>query len=319
MKVSDLKQLIREELDTAKKKYPQLNEGWKENIIALTMAAAGAIGSAKGQARDDFNSPKLNALNKGAITTVVNTNQKDTLKLDFGAEFSSGRYSFNKDNIGDLVDKLNQIAQFIKAHPGAKFIIEILSSESKVPNFDMEPGSDTYKQRLQVGDLANKRAQAMQVALNTFSKKLNEKGINANFDITQPKTNVGGPDWKQGDNPNDKKFVEHQFVKVNIIAGGDQQKTASFTGFAKDGQSVFSGNALAGIAYFRTSQTGDINQQGNVDGGHEDMLFRFVDRMGKFTGEDYLVPSKWWNDNANIGNAVSSDFLKNVKQIGKKV
>ena len=61
-----------------------LEEGWRENIMATVISVAGLFGSLKAQ-------------NKLPATTDVSVNQQvkgDSIKLDFGRLFHSGKYIF---------------------------------------------------------------------------------------------------------------------------------------------------------------------------------------------------------------------------------
>jgi len=291
-----------------------LEEGWKENIIALATAAAGLVGSVKGQS----------SLRKYDIPlqTQITQPNKDTLRIDFGTTFKAGRYTFSKEKIEELSNKFKQISQFLTNHPNANFKINIIASESKVPNYDMEPNSVTFKQKLSNGELANKRAEAIKIALNTFENNLRNEGIKfGKINILPPKTLIGGPEWKQGEKSNDPKYIEHQYVKIEIIAENIVSKGFDFSAFATENESMFDLNRhIIARIFVRTRETNDINQQGNTDTGHEDVLVRFVNgNTGKFIGEDYLLKSSWWNKNVGTSNQMNNELMLKIKQNGKKI
>lgn len=316
-------EIFKEELRIAKNQPLRINkenqhaleEGWKENIIALATAAAGLVGSAKGQ--DNV----LQKLSPKPQTTL-SQQSKDTLRLDFNTTFKSGRYTFSKENLQDLAQKFESISQFIKQHPNANFKINVVASESKVPNYDLEQSSPTFKQKLNSGELANKRAEAIRIALSTFENNLRSEGIKfGKMQIQTPQTLIGGPEWGKGENINDPKFVQHQYVKIEIIAETPQQQGFNFTAFASEDESMFDNQRhLTARVFNRTRETQNIKQSGNVDTGHEDVLIRFVNgNTGKFTGENYLLNSAWWNKNRGTSTLMTSELAQKIKDNGKKI
>jgi hypothetical protein len=289
----------------------QLDEGWKENIMAVAIAAASLVGNkAKGQ--------DVLQKNPVAVTQQIKQANRDTLNLNFGTNFQSGKYTFNQGNAADLSDKLVAIGNFIKSHPNREFTVNIVSSESKVPNYDLEKSSPNFKSKLDTGQLAQKRAISMKLAIQTLVDKLKEEGIDVGtVNFNPAKTLVGGPEWKQGMKATDPKFTEHQYVKFQITSAN---KGFDYNAFSSDGESMFDERRhLIARAFVRTRETTDITKAGNTDTGHEDVLVRFVDKFGKFTGEDYLVDGLWWNKNKNINNVIDVNFKSKIEQVGKKV
>jgi len=290
----------------------QIDEGWKENVVALATAAASLVGGsqAKGQ----------NMLQKQPTATSQQQVKKNTLDINFGTNFKSGRYSFNQQGVGDLTSKLTAIGDFIKDHPNSDFTVSIISSESKVPNYDLEPGSPNFKAKLDTGELAQKRALSMELAIQTLVSNLKQDGIKVGqVNIQSPQTLVGGPKWEPGMKTNDSIFIKHQYVTFKITASSD--KKTDYSAFAKKGERMFDTNkhAVADI-YYRARETSDITKSGNVDTGNEDILVRFMDgNTGKYIGEDYTIDSNWWNKNVGPGTTLTSKVKDGIKSVGKKV
>ena len=292
----------------------QLDEGWKENIVALATAAASMIGAVKGQ----------DALRKYNVPPQISQTQvnSDTLRLDFGTTFRSGRYTFSKDNIDDLATKFGNIAEFIKKHPEANFKINVIASESKVPNYDLEPSSSTFKSRLDTGELAVKRAEAIKIALLTFENNLRNDGLQfGKIQLSSPKTLVGGPEWEQNNKANDPKYIAHQYVKIEIIAETTPKQGFNFNAFSTEAESMFDNSRhIIARVFNRTRETQNIRFAGNTDGGHEDVLIRFVNgNTGKFTGENYLLNSSWWNNNRGTTNQMTSELAQKIRTNGKRI
>ena len=151
-----------------------LEEGWRENIMATVISVAGLFGSLKAQ-------------NKLPATTDVSVNQQvkgDSIKLDFGRLFHSGKYIFSKDEGELLRTELRKLGSQILKNATSDFTVEIVSSESRVTNYDMEPTSPTYKQGLKPGELAAKRAETARFILSNFIEELKKDGVftgNVNF------------------------------------------------------------------------------------------------------------------------------------------
>jgi hypothetical protein len=282
-----------------------LEEGWKENIMATIIGVAGLFGNLKAQ-------------NKLPEPTKINVNQQisgDSIKLDFGKLFSSGKYVFSKDESEMLKSELRKLgAQMIK-NPSADFTVEIVSSESRVSNYDMEPTSPTYKQPLKPGQLAEKRAETARFILSSFIEELKKDGVftgNVNF-VLPPKILVGDVPWpstdangiqKKSDHPD---YTKDQFVYANVKLA--KSKTATYDPFAAysdRGEAIYFNNKLFGMAFTPTRETKDIKTAGNLNTGYQNVLFKVVKPDTPLKGDKnekgvyqktYLIPSDWWNKN----------------------
>jgi len=316
MKKSELRQIIREELqklaETPQYEKQPVDEGWKENAMALALTAASMIGGGKKAKGQDI-------LQKSPVAAATVKQTQDTLSVNFNDNFKSGRYTLSAESSKDIVEKLRAIGNFIRNNPNNNIKISIISSESKVPNYDKEPSSSTYNSRLNTGELASKRSASMKYTIQTLLKDLEKNGVDTSKVTFEPAQNlVGGPEWKQGMSPSDSQFVKHQFVKV-VISLSDENKV-DYSAFAKEGESYFDANDhLTAIVFYRTREAYDRSQSGLVDTGREDVLVRFVDKNGKFIGEDYLLDNSWWNTNKNISSEMTSEFKEKIIKNGKRV
>ena len=107
MKIWDI---IKEDFE----KKPNLEEGWKENVLGTIMTVASLFGSVKAQ------DSQLNPSNL-SVTQQINDN---TLKLDIGKLFKSGRYRFDKRDDAIFKEELRKFGKEIQKSPTSEFIIQ---------------------------------------------------------------------------------------------------------------------------------------------------------------------------------------------------
>lgn len=124
-------------------------------------------------------------------TTLNKTKSTGIAVVDFGENFSSGEFDLQN------TDNLKQKLISLKKYNSDKYNIKITASESQVTN-----PSGFGK-----GDLAKKRAEIL--------KSLLEKsGITINIEVESV---VGSTPYIKGkDNPEDDKFTQEQFVRVEV-------------------------------------------------------------------------------------------------------
>lgn len=277
-----------------------IEEGWKENVLATVISVAGLFGNIKAQ-------------NGGKTPTNVSVNQQvknDSIKLDIGKMFRSGKYRFSEQDDKLLASELRKLGDIIIKNPTADFAVEVVSSESKVTNYDMEPTSPTYKQKLGVGQLAQKRAETAKFVIANFINELKKEGIlkgGVNLD-TPPKILVGDTPWpmanKKADDP---EYTKDQYVYVNIkIIPKKLAKETPFSAYAHVGQPIYSNNKMVGMLFMQSRDSKNITQGGNKDTGHENILFRMTKPDTPLSGEigetgvytkSFVIPFKWWNQN----------------------
>ncbi len=124
----------------------------------------------------------------------------NTLSPQFDAELKKG-----VEDLGVWLTSKEGKGQFV--------VVQIEASESKVPNYDNEQG---LKVPLQELALSRMRAKTMKSKLEEYFQVLvDNKTIKEIPVFEAPVIKSGGPDW-DGKNPNDKKYTDHQYVKVYL-------------------------------------------------------------------------------------------------------
>ena len=193
-----------------------LNEDWKKNVIAAAFALSSVLG---GKASSNFKD--------STSKQEISFNKSDSLKIPIGTLFQSGKYTFQNTDENQIYDKLKEIGEFIKAHENSQFAIDIVSSESQVPNKDAEnvtkdkAGNPIYK-RLDKGVLAQKRAETAKFMISTFLSQLDKNHlIQGDVHINDPKILIGNTPYTQGDDPKDSKFTNEQYVNIIIHIVGN--------------------------------------------------------------------------------------------------
>jgi hypothetical protein len=208
IKLTDLLNEIEQE-----RREQQLEEGWKENIVAAAMAASTLFGGIKGQTPGMGNIGNKAGIEQSTIKQV----KQGPLDVNFGAAFPSGRYLIKGPSQDTLVNKLEEIGKYIAKNPTSDYKIEIISSESQVPNYDAEK---LGRVKLNTGELAEKRATVINAAIKEFTDNLKQQGVlKGNIDIKTSPALVGSEKFTAGvDNKDDAKYTKDQFVKVKITA-----------------------------------------------------------------------------------------------------
>lgn len=282
----------------------RIEEGWKENILATAIAASSLFGGAKGQGVQK---------NK-EVPGITQQATSNVLTLDFGSIFPSGRYKIKGDNEKDLLDMLEKIGKYIYKNPNSDYKVEILSSESQVPNYDAEK---TGKPELKVKELAEKRAETAKEYIEEYFNRLKRMGgFKGKLDVVTAPVKIGSVKFKSGvDNKDDPKYTKDQYVKLKISAETTATQTDPFEAYAKKGEAIYKGNNLIGRVFYKTRQSADISKQGNVDTGTEDVLFRILkpDTQGDYI-KAYAVPSEVWNNKQGAANTVTDEDLQNFEK-----
>lgn len=282
----------------------QLEEGWKENILATAMAASALFGGPKASGAQGRNqSPE-----KPGVSQQVTS---DVLNIDFGSLFPSGRYIIRGDNEKQLQDKLEQIGKYVARNPNANYKVEIISSESQVPNYDAEK---TGKPKLDVGELAQKRADAAKFAIEKYFAAIkNQGGFEGKVDVIVTPVRIGKEKFTQGvDNKDDAKYTKDQFVKLKVSAE-TQTKTVKYdpyAAYAHEGEIMYKDGKAYAMVFYPSRATKDVTKGGGLNTGYQDVLLRVVDLKGlerkgeALTGDinqpgaytqDYKIPWEKWN------------------------
>lgn len=284
-----------------------INEGWKENVLATVFSLATMFGGIKAQ-------------NKSATKDSVNVTQQiknDSIKLDIGRFFESGKYSFTEKDNKALGEELRKLGNEILKNPNSEFIVEIVSSESRVPNYDKEPNSPNFNKELKQGQLAEKRAESVKFVLQTFVNQLKENGVlkgDVKF-VEPPVIKIGDFTWPSV-NPetmkrrtwDDPVYKRDQYVYANIKI--NPKKVDPFEAYSEMGEKVDYNNQAFALVFYPTRQTNDISVSGNKNTAYEDILFKTVKPNTPLTGnknqsgvylKSYIIPSDWWNSHVHGG------------------
>lgn len=159
--------------------------------------------------------------------------RSNVITVDLGSYFKSGESKIDITSKETMMSQLKPISDFIKQN-GGNVKVTIVSSESRVPNRDSET-----KERLGEGVLAQRRYDTAKSVLEDYIKTLGVNGVSIEKEIL-----VGGPKY-MGDDVNQEKYKDHQFVKIKVTAQDDFWK---FTRVEK-GKQATKENGYVGATY----------------------------------------------------------------------
>lgn len=289
----------------------QLEEGWKENIMAAVIAASSIFGGgAKGQTKSDTK--------PGTEQSVT---KQSPLSINFGTAFSSGRYLIKGSSQDTLITKLEEIGRYIAKNPSADYKIEIISSESQVSNYDAEkPG----RVKLDTGELAKKRATVLNIAVKEFTDDLKQNGIlQGNVDIKIAPVLIGKEKFSPGvDNKDDAKYTKDQFVKLIITTIPKQ--VDKYAKYSNSGERIFMNNKAYAMVFYPTSATIDRSKEGGLSTPYQNVLLKTIDLKGlEMAGKSinpninasnqyiatYEIPWNEWNRTAGTTNQITQDMM----------
>jgi len=283
----------------------QLDEGWKENLLAVAMTAASMFGNANAQ------------LSKSTQPNTTQQVNSPSLNISLGSIFPSGRYIISGQNKNQLIEKLSELGEYVTKNPNSDYKIEIISSESQVPNYDAEqPG----KPKLEVGELAKKRAEVANYAINTFINDLKKKGkVTGNILIEMSPVLIGKEKFIPGkDNKDDQKYTKDQFVTIKITAIKNPV-TSNYSAYAQDGEEMYMGNRTVAMAFRPIRKTADITKNGNLD-NKQTVLLRMVKKDTPLSGNinqegvyirDYKIPSDEWYKVVGTTHTLTPEMIQN--------
>ena len=313
MKIWDI---VKEDFDGKQ----QMDEGAKENLMAVVFSVASMFGGLKAQ-------DKLPSKTDISVTQTIN--KDSSLKLDMGKLFKSGKYIFNQSDSNKLASELKILGTKIAENPNANFVIEVISSESRVPNYDAEPSSPTYKKQLSVGQLAEKRAETAMFILKKFTDELKNEGVlmgDVKF-VLPPTVRIGDVPWPSVDpsskrelTKDDSLYTKDQYVYANIKI---LPKTIDrFEKYSDMGEGIYVGDKLYGFAFFATRKTKDKKVAGTKNTGYENVLFKMVKPNKAVSGKKnaegdyigtYIIPWSWWNENVHY-KRLTPQNIEDLKQ-----
>ena len=273
-----------------------VEEGWKENVMALIIATAGIFSGAKSQTTSQT------TLTKPQVETMIKkAAEMPSIKIPIDQVFKSGKYSMNSVDYEKIQSVMANLGAFIESHKNTEMTITIESSESQVTNYD---GEKSGRIKLETGELAKLRANTAKSMVNLFLNKLSVKSIK----ITEPKILIGDVPWpsidpktKRQRTKDDSVYTKDQFINILVNVTGKEKIPDSFSAYAKEGESIFMNNRLIAICCYQTRSTKNIKDAGIKNTGYENVLLRMVapdkssDDPNFFTGVVYEIPSFYWN------------------------
>jgi len=144
------------------------------------------------------------------LITEEDTENVKTFEL--GNQFDPGRWnSLTSGATVDLEAKMAELGTWLNSKKGTGqfVVVQIVASESQVPNYDREQAGDI---KVDPGYLSRLRAKTMKRVLTTYFQDLVNKKLISEIPVfEEPKLEINGPAWK-GDDPNN--YNKYQFVKV---------------------------------------------------------------------------------------------------------
>lgn len=294
-----------------------LEEGWKENIMAAAIAVAGMFPA------------KANKATAGEKPGMTQSVKQDTLNVNMGTLFPSGKYVIQDQD--QLKNILIQIVNYLSKNPNANYKVNIISSESKVPNVDAEKPN---KPRVEPGYLATKRADQVKSSLEMLTAELKKTGaFKGDVDINTDIKAEQGPDWQpeKGDKASMDKFINHQYVTVVVTAEpgkGDTTTLDPYSVYANDGNGYFLNNQLHALAFRDIRYSDKQNKSGNLDPTKETVLLKLVkpntaitnptkNSKGIYTGTDYVIPYEDWYKTVGTTHVLTPDQMKKFERFKK--
>lgn len=293
-----------------------IEEGWKNNVLATVLAVSSLFNVAKGGVTGP----------KGDVS--VSQQVGDSMRLDIGKLFKSGQYQFHPEDEKIIQSELLKFGKEIQKNPVSDFVVQIVSSESQVPNYDAEPTSPTFKQRLDTMELARKRAETVDFIVKQFTEDLKKRGVlKGNVTFVQPQILMGKVPWDPKLGKDNQVYSKDQYVFVNIkIKKGGQpaQTTNNFDAFADMGEKVLYNNRAVGMVFYPTRKTDNQTQAGNTNTQYQDILFKVLkpetELTHGFTGKknenayvaSYVIPWQWWNKNV-FNSTLTQDNINYIK------
>lgn len=230
------------------------------------------------------------------------------LMLNFNNDFQSGKWKLDGNQSAKVMSELSQIDNYINSNASSQFIVTINSGESQVPNRDADApkGPDGQFPRLQPGQLATNRANAIKAILDQYLASLKAKGVNVdNIKVDVAKPVIGTTPWKEGANANDLAYVREQFVNLTIKASGSNPESGGIhlEKYATNGEVVRHPNGyVLGTIHYVTSQNGS-----GTGTGTEPAVIRLADANGKYTNKFVPIPGSDVQKYFGTTNTLSND------------
>jgi len=229
--------------------------------------------------------------------------------IDFGDTFASGQSDLTPEFQSAVSAKVKEITEFIKGQKLKSANIIIQPGESRVTN---QPPYST------VGSLAMARANSIMNYLNKVLPNL----LSFTPKITISEPIIGKTPYSIGDNKDDPKYREEQFV--NVIVDVTTKNNPSPKPYKREsdmGQSIFMDNYLIGFIKFPVARTSNIKDAGIQDPTKQNLTFTEIkkDTVPTQIIAQYEIPWQWWNSGRNYAttNTISQNDLTKIRSFKK--
>lgn len=149
-------------------------------------------------------------------SAVTSTKPSDEISLTGNTFFANGMWkALSTNGKQELDSQLGKAAKFLAEKKGRVVYVKIIAGESQVTNTDNE---DPKHPKVDPGYLSDKRAQTMKEYLTKYFDSLKSQGIISKLPIFEaPEVVIGANTYTKGvDNPNDPKYKDERFVKVEL-------------------------------------------------------------------------------------------------------
>ncbi len=305
MKAMKIWDIIKEDFE----KPSNLDEGWKNNAMAAVLAVSGLFG--KAHAAGGHETPRVNA---------PQSLNKDSIRLNLSNVFTSGKYLFHSEDKDALESELKKFGLQIQKNPNTNIIIQIVSSESQVPNYDNETANHI---KLGPWILAQRRAETAKFLISQFIEDLKKKSVfNGSVNFTNPDVKIGTAKWNPEIGKDNSVYTKDQYVQINIkFVPDDNAKkdtAVNFSAYADRGEVVHLGDQTWAMIFYPSRKTNSADNAGNLNTGQENVLLKTVkpntaltgvkDEKGVYLGS-YVIPSQWWNKNVS-SNTLTPELIK---------
>jgi len=148
-----------------------------------------------------------------SLYNLITEEDTDNVKtIELGNQFDPGKWnSLSTGSTESLKSKMAELGTWLETKKGTGqfVVVQIVASESQVPNYDTEQST---KIKVEPGYLSRQRAKTMKRILKKYFDGLLEKKLISDIPVfEEPKLEVNGPKWK-GDDPNN--YNKYQYVNV---------------------------------------------------------------------------------------------------------
>lgn len=150
--------------------------------------------------------------------------------------FQPGKYIVSQELSNAIDSELKRLSGTLQQYSNQKIEIKVKAGESLLGNWDQERSSKTFNTRLKPKELAKRRSDSIMNTIKSIVKKYKtENKLNLDIVFSEPEIKLGatqttvGKRFKDYNPEMQKKFVDEQYVKVDIIATGQPSEKPNIT------------------------------------------------------------------------------------------